>query len=63
MENIEDMDLVVPELQPALEKIVDLTDEFCCEHLNESRPYDRAIGGASARVVLCEPARDDQSRH
>lgn len=35
MENIEDMDLVIPELQPALEEIVDLTDEFCREHLNE----------------------------
>ncbi len=29
------MDMVVPELQPALEEIVDLTYEFCREHLNE----------------------------
>ena len=35
MEDIEDMDLVIPELQPALEGIVALTDEFCREHLNE----------------------------
>jgi len=35
MKNTEDMDLVVPELQPALEGIVALTDEFCREHLNE----------------------------
>ncbi len=34
MENIEDIELVIPELQPALEEIVDLTDEFCREHLN-----------------------------
>ena len=35
MENIEDMDMFVPELQPALEEIVALTDQFCDEHLNE----------------------------
>jgi len=35
MENIEDMEMVIPELQPALEEIVDLTDEFCRKHLNE----------------------------
>lgn len=35
MENIEHTEMVIPELQPALEEIVDLTDEFCREHLNE----------------------------
>ena len=35
MEDTEDMDVVIPELQPALDKIVALTDEFCREHLNQ----------------------------
>ena len=35
MENTEDMDMVIPELQPALEEIVALTEQFCSEHLNE----------------------------
>ena len=35
MDKIEDMDMFVPELQPALEEIVALTDQFCDAHLNE----------------------------